>query len=440
MNKSEKFLIALGIINPIIYYLNPILLAIIILIEMSIIFKQKEDSEIRFWKMFILSYSYFGISILGIKLYDLVLLIFFPVLIFKRKKVLYKSRINYLLAILTFIIYLTITLIRVQIRGNSIQEYIRYILSFALLIIVLKSFNDFKDISKFGNYVKIISVKVILSGVVLSFLAINNLIAYTYNSFIINVRLHDITKEFRVTSFFSDPNKMSLFLLSLLCIYELYKYYYNQSNNIFDKTNIIIFVGMIISLSRTAILSVISYILLKLIYVKLLKKDKEVQLLLNLTICLLLIFAFFMFKDQLINFVEYIISTITGLLGREDTMSLSTSLMNDSRILSSKFALNTIKDNWVIGLGLETWSTLTYMPPHNTIVTLLQDIGVIGLFLWILIFLKVLKKIPLFILIPMIIIPILTFDLQTYRMLYITLGICMLNFNNIIKEKEDINE
>ena len=426
MNRSEKILILFGFINPVIYILNANFLLMMILIEILILMRQKEERESKFWKIFLLGYSYFGVDILGIKLYDLVVLFGIPIFIKKRKHILNKSTIIDIYILIIYIIYLTIILVKSYLNGNNIAEYARYIFCFALIILSWITLYDKKVIEKVLLFIRVMALKVIISGIMIGILGVNGLIEYIYTSKLLNVKIHSIISEFRITAFFSDPNKMFLFLLSLLIIYELYMYKKDKNNKVFDSTNIILIIGSLISLSRTALLIVFTYILLKVIYAKILRNNSKNIIIMDILISIIIIVAFVFLKNILVEIIDYIILSITKILGRDSTISHTSSLLNDSRIISSKFALASLSSNWVVGLGFEAWSELYYMPPHNTVVSILQETGIIGLTLWISLFRKIILKVPAYIYVPLFLIPLLTFDLQTYRFIYILLGFCII--------------
>lgn len=422
MNNKEKFLLIMGILNPIIYSISPNLIIISILIELIIIFSFKEEFYKRFWKMYLLSFTYFGMSILGIKIYDLVMMIFIPnILIYKKIKI-DKKKLLQIIIIIFYFIYITVILIINDLNLNAISEYTRYIQSFILFLVVLKTITDFKQFTEIFKFFEVIAFKTMLTGIIMAILSMKDLIQYNYTNSVFSMDIYNISSELRVTGFFSDPNKYCMFFIVLLIIYEFYCYTQN-SRKIIDRFNLKLIIPIIMSFSRMGLFTIALYFILKVINVKLLKMNKKLIYMFNFAMILASSVIIIFFKSQVLEFINEIIYKTTKFLGRESTLRYSFDLVNDSRVIASKIALESVKNNIFIGNGLSYWKSLYYMPPHNTFVSIIQDTGIIGCVLFSLMNMYSLKKIPLHILITLLLLPMVTLDLQNYRLLFMLIGL-----------------
>ena len=149
-----------------------------------------------------------------------------------------------------------------------------------------------------------------------------------------------------------------------------------------------------------------------------------------LAVFVVIVLCFILFKDYIIDIIDYIIYSFTKLIGRESSLVYSGAIETDSRIISSKVALGSVSDSILTGGGLYMWNKVYYMPPHNTMVSVIQDTGIIGLFIFIIFMIYGLIRLPLYISITLILYPFITLDLQNYRLLYIIIGMMVLSMKN----------
>ncbi|MEW8992890.1 O-antigen ligase family protein [Clostridium sp.] len=177
------------------------------------------------------------------------------------------------------------------------------------------------------------------------------------------------------------------------------------------------------SFSRMGLFTVTLYFIFKFVNIKMLKMNTKLIYMFNFIMILISLVVIIFFKSQVLEFTNEIIYKTTKLLGRESTLRYSFDLVNDSRVISSRIALESVKNNIFIGNGLSYWKSLYYMPPHNTFVSIIQDTGIIGFVLFSLMNIYPLKKIPLHILMTLLLLPMVTLDLQNYRLLFMLIGL-----------------
>ena len=374
---------------------------------------------------------YFGVSIFNIKLYDLVIFIFVPILFIKNTIRLTKYKYNHILIMSIYLLYLTIILVFKNNINSGVSEYFRYLIGFITIIILYYTTHSIFDMKSVVKFIPILALKNIIMGLLVWFFINYFNMNKNFISSIFNVSISNTESEFRIAGFFSDPNKYFTYFLSLLVIYEFYQYKNKKYNlKIITKENLILILGCVLSFSRTAILTVLLYLCVKIVYIKLFKYNNLLFNIFVLAVFVVIVLCFILFKDYIIDIIDYIIYSFTKLIGRESSLVYSGAIETDSRIISSKVALGSVSDSILTGGGLYMWNKVYYMPPHNTMVSVIQDTGIIGLFIFIIFMIYGLIRLPLYISITLILYPFITLDLQNYRLLYIIIGMMVLSMKN----------
>lgn len=433
MSIENKIILLLGIINPLLYYLNPYLFLLAIIFEFVIVIKNSSTLMEKLWKSFLLASMYFGVQIVGLKLYDIIILGFLPVIIIKNWKSVCIDNIkkSHIFLGCIYLIYLLLILIVNKLGINQILEFIRYAMA---LLVIAEFYITVKDLKEFDNIIDVLPVyalKNLFSGIVVILMMIYGNFHDKFNLGIIKINIYNSLPEIRLTGFFSDPNKYFLYFVFLFIIYEFYTYIYRYKTiKVIDKNNLIFILGAISSLSRTGIVAIILYILVKFINIKLFYNKQKLffKIFLGLIFTMLIIFT--IFPNLLVAVADKFIYTVTVLIGREESLVYSSSLSESSRLMSWKVALGSTSDSLFFGKGLFSWKDFYYMPPHNTFVAIVQDTGIVGLGIFILFIGFGILNLPIHITLILLLTPMMTFDLQNYRLLYLLVAILVTAYSN----------
>ena len=238
-----------------------------------------------------------------------------------------------------------------------------------------------------------------------------------------------------MNGFFSDPNKYMAFCLAMMFIVEIWM----QNGKLKNWTMVILCISSLISMSRTAILSLLAYLFFKVIKITLQKSR-----ILTVILCGVIISAvvLFVFNPMILNsLLNYLFVTSSKLMGRELTLSVNMNFQSDNRILIWEQAIELIKKQPLIGYGWNSIREMLPYPTHNTVLELLMDSGIIGLLCYLFLMSKLLFNKYYEYTIPFVWIPMLLLDMGGYRVLFLLLG-CMYwenhtyNYSNIMEDNE----
>lgn len=425
LKKSDKFILAMAFLNPILYYISPILFIISIVLEIIFIFKEKDEFYKKFWKAFLLSISFFGVSIFHVKVYYWVFIMSLPYVVLKINYKFTKREVILLATIVTFAIYLTLMLLVGKIDGSTISEYSRYIMCFIILYMTIKTLKNIDYVKEIMFSFKLIAIVTIISGFTIEILRNLSFINFTCH---IHTTLYNVdissASNFRTAAFFSDPNLYFAFFISLLAIYEFIMFYCDKENNkIFDSTNIFLIIASLTSLSRTAIMAIVVYIIAKFITMKVLNGKRRANTIFWSSLVMFIILIGVIFNSQILELFNWVLHNLTILIGRTNALDYSSNFTSSSRVISWGVALDSIKGHWLLGRGFNYWNIIYYMPPHNSFIMMAQDAGLLGLIFLIGIIIYGFKNIPLHIIIFLLLMPMLTLDLQNFLMLFVIIGI-----------------
>ena len=250
-----------------------------------------------------------------------------------------------------------------------------------------------------------------------------------------NIYIYSSASELRMNGFFSDPNKYMAFCLAMMFIVEIWM----QNGKLKNWTIVILCISSLISMSRTAILSLLAYLFFKVIKITLQKSR-----ILTVILCGVIISAvvLFVFNPMILNsLLNYLFVTSSKLMGRELTLSVNMNFQSDNRILIWEQAIELIKKQPLIGYGWNSIREMLPYPTHNTVLELLMDSGIIGLLCYLFLMSKLLFNKYYEYTIPFVWIPMLLLDMGGYRVLFLLLG-CMYwenhtyNYSNIMEDNE----
>ena len=423
MTKNTAVMLLLACIAPFTLSLSPYFLLTIIALEILCIFKYSSNPKTALWLTFLLTNLYFGISVFNFKLYDMVTLVIGLYIIIEFSlgaKSIKKKFIPYFLFSFLFIIYITLHYIYgISSSSDSFLEYSRYIFSFLVVIFFIKMNLSKKSVKEIVDFVPILALKNLISGFVVFYLSYQNNKSFSYQDAFLQFENYYVINEFRLVGFFSDPNKYYLYFIAIYLMIEIYKHAYKKNVHKEHLVKLILIFGMVSSLSRTAIVIVAVIIAAEIMNKILAIRYKNFKLPIYLLLITLSVFSVQYLKEAFDKIVLY---NLTKIMGRESAFIYSPSLDEDARVLSSKQALESLKDNWLIGNGLYSWPDYYYMPPHNTFVSVIQDLGLIGFLLFLLCFISIKKFLKIEIFLALIIIPVHTLDLQSFRLYYFLLA------------------
>lgn len=433
MSKENKIILLLGIINPLLYYISPYLFLIALVFEFTIVIKNSRTLSEKLWKSFMLASMYFGVQMLGLKLYDIVILGFLPIIIIKNwgNILINSTKRKHIILGCIYLIYLLLVLILNNLELNQVLEFVRYALALLVIISFYLTVNNLKEFESIISILPIYALKNLFSGIIIMLLMMYTNFQDKFSLGLIKINIYNSLPEIRLTGFFSDPNKYFLYFVFLFIIYEFYQYMYRYKTiKVIDKYNLIFILGAISSLSRTGIIAIILYIILKFVNIKLFYDNQKLFLKLFAGGLILLLLICAIFPQVIVAIADKFIYTVTILIGREESLIYSSSLSESSRVMSWRVALNSVSDSPLFGNGLFSWKEFYYMPPHNTFVAIIQDTGFVGLVMFIAFIGFGILNLPINITLILLLIPMMTFDLQNYRLLYLLVAILVTAYSN----------
>jgi len=391
--------------------------ALIVLLQcLFLLFFSKLRND-YFILIYLFAFMYFGVSVFGLKIYDIIFIVFIGLKLFSAK--FYHNRIidslkgnrKYLyvfgIALLLRLVFPSEVPLNLQ-----VLELVRYLFCLLILIFIVP---ESIGLEKLYSSVTILSLLNILSGIVIFIYHQKGLIGSEYTGFFLDVDLFDPAKESRLAGFFSDPNKYYLFF-SYLYLIVLYKV--GQSKKSINLLLILTIVGLVISLSRIALLISVVYLLLLLFDGRV--SSNGIKKLFYLSIISAVI-LFIITLPLMIEHYDQWVNDITVLLGREESLRYSPSLTESNRVKAWGLAIESIKESPFLGGGLGLWNSFFSMPPHNTFLSILLDIGIMGLLLFYLLFYPLWKQWFKPHVLVLLILPMLTLDLQNLRLLFVLL-------------------
>ncbi|MDI6496229.1 O-antigen ligase family protein [Leuconostoc lactis] len=397
-----------------------------LIFSFGVIFLTPTNFEGYLSRIFYWAFSFFGVSIFGMKLFDIVLLLGIVFILFKNKKLYFNTNIIFLLPFFLYIIVFWFVFGLFQNthyeNPGATLELFRYLL--ALLAIVV--FSQLKtNFSKMIKWIDILAVGVIVQAIVM----LRLVGIQSYSSNILSVDLFSIdpmnpNSEVRISGFFSDPNKMMAFFSILLLIRIAYLLLSDKNSNIWDYKSFIYILGTLISLSRTGVIIAALYTLLFCLG-KIFKDNVKIDMVfIGISIGLGLILI--LLKDFILTKISLIFSEILSFFGRNRTAEIDSNVASDTRVLIWKQASNYIIQRPIFGNGLLSESYLLPIPTHNTFMQQLLDNGIVGTFLYFFsIFTLLMRQFGISLVFILIGIPMMFLDLGNFRIIFALIGISL---------------
>lgn len=396
------------LITPFVYIVSPYIFLIVLLLQVFLFVHKVSETGNRFLILILLGVMFSCISIVGIRLYDIAILIaFIHTWVIKRGHILVTPNV---VPFLMLVILVGIT------HGGTanLTETFRYIICILLFI---TAFNNEYNFGAIKNNLMGITLSNIYYAVMV--FKLNTLGRIREYSGVISSNIYVISgsSEIRLNGFFSDPNKYMAFCLALLFVVELWM----QNGKFKNLLTVILSISSLISLSRTAILSLLAYLFFKVIKV-VYEKSKVLSIVLGLAIIIAIILLI-VNPDVFSDGVNYLYATSARLMGREHTLSINANLQSDNRTLIWKQAIELIGEHPIFGFGWNSIRELLPYPTHNTVLELLLDSGIVGLVCYLILMRKLFFNKYYEYTIPFIWVPILLLDMGGYRVLFLLLGL-----------------
>lgn len=416
----------LSIILPFVFMFNPIMFIVVCMLFVWILIKDEKNLSNRTIVAILATTLFSGVSVLGFRLYDWVILI--AVLCSAFRIISKPINTNSLMRITLFLIVVVANAF-INFGGeNVISEVLRYFISIALIILVL-SFDDFstENIENMHEKIQILCIANLILAFLTFFLSQDTLFK-NYELGYLNTNLFLFSQEIRLFGFFSDPNKFMAFSACLLFMVE----YYIAPSKKRNFTIALLLIAIIASLARTALVMVVAYVVLKLL--KCIEK-KSKGLSYTVIIVLALGIGLLYFSGIIDKLIEEAYALMAEILHRDRTAEINGSVSEDSRIVIWKEAIEFIKKKVIIGYGWLSNEVLLPYPTHNTVLALLLDSGIIGLVSFLFLFSPLLKIDRWDISVSMIIVPALFLDMQNYRLYFLLLALLMLTNNKSVSKQ-----
>lgn len=407
-----------SIINPFLLIFLRENLVLLILVQFFFIFYFKRKDSNFPWFIYLYSFLFFGVSFISFKIYDICLISLLVYSVYTLKSSFFHIKKNHgftlLSSVLFFLVYLLYSFKSsdIVLFKESALESFRIFFSVVLLYVFLlyppKLNNDFL------YDLKTLSYSNLLSGFLIFTLMKFQLIDIKYQSVFFDITLFSIQKELRMASFYSDPNKFYLFFTVILFLVDKI----NDRNKKVFELRFICLLGLLLSFSRVAMLICFLYIIFKFFEKRIGKYSEKALKIFVSTSLVLFISTFHLMKDFYNDFVGY----FTVLIGREDSLRYSATLTEESRVLAWGYSLIKINSaNWM-GEKPFYWNSFFYMPPHNTFLSIILDVGIIGLLFYFLVFKALLIDWNKFSILILIVVPLFILDLQSFRIFYLILA------------------
>lgn len=414
-------------ISPLIIYEEKQFFPIVLIVIFSLLFFVEENKINKYLYFYIVAASFFGVSVLGIKLYNWIVIIEFIILLLK-KKILSINNNIYIYAL--FITYVVINTI---IRSNelninaSLLSIGRLIFAFLALVVYSQSMFSEVDIKSLVKnidfFMMLLCIQTMVMKVCYNVLGVLN----GFDSIFFKVSVYgDISSlqamnglESRGTGFFSDPNKLLCFIILLLCLRC------TLSKSIkFDKAYLFYIIGMALTGSRLSYIVIVIFLIFKLL--ERIFKNTIIAFLNSLLVVVIIGLIVMLFNVPLNDILGQLSNRLLSLIGRSSSVNSSSDITSDNRFYIWNYALPYIKNHWIIGNGLASESTLLPFTTHNTVIYLLLDTGIIGTILYFVFVLNVFYKyIGLINFIIFLLIPFMFLDLVDYNVIFFVMGICM---------------
>lgn len=408
------------IATPFAFVINPYFLLAIIVCQMFSYFKCGESADEKFFLMFLCATSFTGVSVFGIKIYDILIFSYFLYVLVKSRGNIYMmpAQILYMSAVL--IVYF------IHFELNTFVEVLRYIFSIMLMVLIL---NSDMDPGKYKSELIEIVVANLYYAVSI-FVMILRGWGHNFTGKVLSTDIYIFSTEMRMNGFFTDPNKYMTFCFTLLIFVKLF---WKED---WKKRCIItlLLLSALVSGARTTVIIVVLYFVLA--FFRFCWENDRILFVIGVCAALLSGMFIIVFSGGFIDAANRVFVSLTRLLGRTNTLRINADIMNDNRIYVWRLAVGIIEEQLFLGHG---WLSYTYLLPfatHNTFISLLLDGGIFMATAYALFYRRLIFNKYWNITLPMFLIPILVLDLSNYRMHYLLLALIEFYLR---EEEEDMN-
>lgn len=405
-------------ITPFAFVFSPLLFILCVVTQLILQMCQGYNFSELFIIVLLNGFLYSSVSIAGLRFYDWIIITSFIFIFIERR-----GHIAILVRLIFFGMAILFVFLFHGMKNDEVLEVVRYAVSILLIIIILNTRPKIRYISK--EIIRLCEVNLYNAIAVFTFVRLGRV--HNYTSSIVSTNVYIFTDEMRLNGFFSDPNKYMTFCLALLFLVELFI----KDQSCKKKGILILSISTVLSMSRTALLCLALFYLLK--YALKLKKKSAAFFWSGVIVAgmaLMVIVA----SPSLINRITNELYTFAAkVLGREHTLEINATVQDDNRVYVWKKAVEFISCKPFFGNGWLAYESLLPYPTHNTIISLLLDGGVFILTAYIYTFWPLLSAKRFDITIPCVIFPMLLLDLGNYRVLFFLLALVMLQINKEIE-------
>jgi hypothetical protein len=416
------FLLASGVFLPLSIIVSEYLFLGLLTAFIILLWNTLESNAIRLWVIYLYAFQFFGVSVLGLKIYDLVTVFFF--LFFLLQGSVDKRVLSHPSTIL-FVFFLVFIAIFGLHSNSAVVEATRYFMCLVVLLLFGHFRADFNDLKK---YLLALSIINLVQGVMLHYIlyyAVGNVSVDTES---IKVSLYYFLREPRISGFADDPNKYYTYAFFIILLYELLDTDRDKNSTI---TRYVCLATACISLSRSAILVGAAYWMTSLVYRSMFARARRIF---NIIVFLVTAFVVLNF-DFIVATINFMVEQVAVLTGRTRTLEYEPNITTGNRMYIWGESFKLFTDHPLTGNGLFAWEKALAFPPHNTVLVLLLDVGLIGFVLYLLTTFPLQRKVVTYPFFFLYLLPALTLDMQHYRLHFILLSVIL--FYSTIDHKKD---
>lgn len=433
--EHKEYIYIFGLIYlllPIMYVKAPIIFLMGLVVSFGIVFYGNRDFKSIIFKAYLWAFSFFGISIFSVKIFDIVMLFCLLGIIFWQKKIFFRKELGLIIPFYLFIIFQTLYMyFNSDVESSSIfLELGRYMLAFLTLFLFLQ----IKSVNKLGlaHWTDVFSVLVIVQAAVM--FMVSNMIGDMNSIGPVQIQIFTDANESRVSAFFSDPNKMMCFFAMGLLLSIVLRSR-DVRNLKWSSTFWIYLIGAVASLARTSVLIVGAFVVLFFYYKFFGKTSRIIANLVLLILGVFLAVLFYQNQYVVMSLIDSFFDRLLKIFGRYNTIKLDSNVASDSRVIVWKQAISYIEQRPLFGNGLLSEERLLPIPTHNTFVQLLLDTGIVGTVLYFVgLIVPLIKKLSLWIVFALIIIPMLFLDLANFRLVFVVFAFALQTYKKGGKE------
>jgi hypothetical protein len=410
INLSKVFI---TLILPFTYIINIYAFFLLLTLLVGILLFDKGKLIDKMLVFYIFSFQFSAIIIAGVHYYDVALMIISVYILAYKKgiiRILNGDGIAALFCAVLFIFFINPS-------DLAVDEIIRYGAAFLTFLAILNLDSDYIYLKKNISY--LLCACVYFALIVFFLYTTGRLQNYEGGIIISDMFLY--TDEIRLNGFFTDPNKYLIYVSSVLCIGSFLG---------LSRFNLMLgILGMIISMSRTSLISIIIYFMILLMQRINKRMNFQSKVIFDVVVTLCVCSVLYIITQTRI--ANDLFVTIGMILGREQSVQ-STSITTDNRTVIWEYAFSLIPNSPIWGYGLNIISDKTFFEygTHNTFIGLIVQGGGILIFAY-LFFFRFFRRHLSPAIIAFLIIPLFVLDLSSYRMYFVVYAI----FLNLLHRK-----